>query len=228
MSAPAADATTQDRILDASERLFAEFGFDGVSLRKITQHAGVELALANYHFGPKKDLFLAVVRRRADELNDARTAALDALDEHASLEDLIDAFTRPFLEKSARGGPGWKSYARLVAQIANTPRWTEAVMASQFDPVASLFIEKTRAVVPTRDPRNIYWAFHFLLGAMIMTFAETGRIDRLSGGVCSSSDLDSIHAKMIPFLAAGFRAICLPESAVDRVPRETPARSSHE
>jgi len=202
------DLSTQERILNASEALFAEFGFDGVSLRKITRHAGVELALANYHFGPKKDLFLAVVRRRADELNAARTAALEGLGASPSIEDLIDAFIRPFLEKSAHGGPGWKNYARLMAQIANSPRWTEAVMAAQFDVVASRFIEQTRQALPHSDTSNIYWAFHFLLGAMITTFAETGRIDRLSGGLCRSADLDAIYAQMIPFLAAGFRAIC--------------------
>lgn len=202
------DLPTPERILNAAESLFAEFGFDGVSLRKITRLAGVELALANYHFGPKTDLFLAVVRRRADELNQARAAALEALGPSASVEELIDAFTRPFLEKSVRGGAGWKSYGRLIAQIANSPRWTRAVMASQFDPVATQFIERAREVLPHGDMRNIYWAFHFLLGAMTITFAETGRIDRLSAGLCRADDLDVIHAKMVPFLAAGFNALC--------------------
>ena len=110
--------------------MFAEFGFDGVSLRRITQHAGVELALSNYHFGPKTDLFFAVVQRRADELNAARTQAIEALGPFATVEHLIDAFTRPFTAKSMRGGPGWKSYGRLIAQVANSPRWTEVVMAS--------------------------------------------------------------------------------------------------
>jgi AcrR family transcriptional regulator len=207
--------STQDRILDASESLFAEFGFDGVSLRRITQQAGVELALANYHFGPKKDLFLAVVQRRADELNQARSAALDALGADAEVADLIDAFTRPFLEKSVRGGPGWKSYAQLIAQIANSPRWTEIVMTSQFDTVAMQFIERTKLALPHSDERNIYWAFHFLLGAMMMTFAETRRIDSLSGGRCQSTDLDTIHAKMIPFLAAGFQTLCGADGIAD-------------
>jgi len=211
------ELSTQDRILDASEILFAEFGFDGVSLRRITQQAGVELALANYHFGPKKNLFLAVVRRRADELNHARAAALELLGPGARVADLIDAFTRPFLEKSVRGGPGWKSYARLIAQIANSPRWAEVVMSSQFDSVAMRFIERTKQAIPHSDDRNIYWAFHFLLGAMIMTFAETGRIDKLSGGLCRSDDLDTIHAKMIPFLSAGFEAICGAENVIDTV-----------
>ena len=207
------EPSTRERILNASETLFAESGFDGVSLRKITREAGVELALANYHFGPKKDLFLAVVRRRAAELNQARTEALDALGPDATVEQLIDAFTRPFLEKSVRGGPGWKSYARLIAQIANSPRWTEEVMSTQFDPVAAQFVERTRRALPVANRRDVYWGFHFLLGAMIFTFAETGRIDRLSGGLCRAGDLDTVHDKMVPFLAAGFRALCTKETA---------------
>lgn len=221
MTEPNQDLTTRERILNASEALFAELGFDGVSLRMITQRAGVELALANYHFGPKKDLFAAVVERRALELNEARREALESLGAAPLIEDLIDAFTRPFLEKSARGGDGWKSYARLVAQIANSPRWTDSVMATQFDPVARLFIEKAQQALPGSAAADIYWAFHFLLGAMTTTFAETGRIDQLSHGVCRSDDLDTIHARMIPFLAAGFRAICGPPSGQSRGKRKT-------
>lgn len=219
MTAPDEDLSTRERILNASEALFAELGFDGVSLRMITQRAGVELALANYHFGPKKDLFSAVIERRALELNDARREALESLGTGATLEDLIEAFTRPFLDKSARGGDGWKSYARLVAQIANSPRWTDSVMATHFDPVARLFIEKATQALPGSAAQEIYWGFHFLLGAMTTTFAETGRIDQLSGGACRSDDLDTIHARMIPFLAAGFRAICGPAPGRARAKR---------
>ena len=199
--------STKDRILDAAEQLFADSGYDGVSLRQITSAAGVELALANYHFGPKSDLFIAVVRRRADELNHERMALIAALPEPPTIEGLIDAFARPFMEKSLRGGTGWKSYARLIAQIANSPRWTQAVMHTQFDPVAEAFIKGAKRALPDADPRNLYWGFHFMLGAMTMTFAETGRIDVLSRGKCKSGALDKIYQRMIPFLAAGFRRL---------------------
>ena len=48
--------TTRLAILNAAERCFGEAGFDGVSLRTITEVAGVDLALANYHFGSKDNL----------------------------------------------------------------------------------------------------------------------------------------------------------------------------
>jgi len=176
----------------------------------ITREAGVELALANYHFGPKLELFRAVVRRRADELNGERAAALARLPDGASIESLIEAFSGPFLARSLAGGPGWKAYARVIAQTANAPRWTGEIMAAEFDPVARAFIERVRRHFPAARADAIYWSFHFLLGAMTITFAETGRIDLLSGGSCRSTDLEAIHAAMVPFLAAGFRALCAP------------------
>ena len=213
------EPTTAERILDAAEQLFAESDYDAVSLRRITREAGVELALANYHFGPKLDLFRAVVSRRATALNAQRQAALRALPADAPVEALIEAFTGPFLERSLNGGRGWKAYARVIAQTANSARWTRELMSAEFDPVAREFIARVRAIYPGSARENIYWSFHFLLGAMTITFAETGRIDVLSDGRCASSDLAGIHARMIPFLAAGFRALCADAgAAVPRAP----------
>lgn len=204
---PTETPSTKQRILDAAEHLFAEHGFDGVSIRQITAAAEVELALANYHFGPKTDLYIAVIQRRADALNDARRRLFEALPPTPSVEGLIDAFARPFLDKSVHGGPGWKSYARLIAQTANSARWTRAVMSAQFDPVAELFIDGMRRALPSAAPRDLYWGFHFLIGALTMTFAETGRIELLSHGLCHGSELAAIYARLVPFMAAGYRAL---------------------
>lgn len=200
--------STAEKILDAAEALFADSGYDGVSLRAITKQAGVELALANYHFGPKEALFCAVVERRAEEINRDRMVLLDQQRGSQQVESIIDAFTRPFLERSQLGG-GWKSYARLLAQISNSPRWTTVVMSTQFDPVAQTFVSCIKDALPNSDDKNIYWGFHFLLGAMTLTFAETGRIDRLSQGLCLSTSLEEIQQAMVPFFAAGFRKICI-------------------
>jgi AcrR family transcriptional regulator len=48
-----ASLDTKERILDAAERLFAERGFAGTSLRSVTKQAGVNLAAIHYHFGAK-------------------------------------------------------------------------------------------------------------------------------------------------------------------------------
>ena len=220
---------TRQRILDAAERLFAQRGFHGVSIRDITGEAGVDVALANYHFGSKQGLLEAVFTRRAIDLNDERLALLDALlanrgRRRPQLEEIIDAFTHPLLDRSARGGPGWKSYFALVAEINNSHELGGVLMTRHFDPVVHRFIQAIRLALPGSDERDVYWAYHFLSGALTLTFAETGRIDRLSGGVCRSSDLDDVHRRLGPFCAAGFRALCIPAGR-GKPPRRKPAGS---
>lgn len=58
---PAAD--TAARILDAAEALFAEAGFAAASMEAIASRAGVSKANLFHHFGSKRGLYLAVVRR---------------------------------------------------------------------------------------------------------------------------------------------------------------------
>jgi len=203
----------KERILDTAERLFARHGFYGVSVRDITEAAGVDVALVNYHFGSKRELFAAVFQRRAEMLNPERLARLEevrraALPGVPSLEDIINSFTYPLLERSARGGPGWKSYFALVAQVNNSPEWGPVLMTQYFDPLVERLIAALREALPECPLREIYWGYQFLTGALTITFAETGRIDKLSGGLCKSSDLDSVHERLPPYVAAGFRAIC--------------------
>ena len=203
----------KERILDTGERLFAERGYYGVSLREITQDAGVDVALVSYHFGSKRDLFAAVFRRRAEILNRERLEQLEnsfrtAGSDPPSLETIVAAFIEPLLERSARGGPGWKSYFALVAQVNNSPEWASILMTEHFDPLVQRFIEALQKAMPQCPPREIYWGYQFLTGALTLTFAETGRIDKLSAGLCRSSDLDSVHNRLAPFVAAGFRELC--------------------
>lgn len=207
---------TRDRILDAAERLFAERGFHGCSIRDITGDAGVDVALANYHFGSKQQLLEAVFMRRAEDLNGERIARLDTIlaaqrKRPPKLEDIIDAFTHPLLDRSTRGSPGWKSYFALIAEVNNSPEFGGVLMTRYFDPVVQRFIEAIRLALPGSTDRDVYWAYHFLSGALTLTFAETGRIDKLSGGACRSSDLDSVHERLVPYCAAGFRALCRPQ-----------------
>ena len=203
----------KERMLDAAEQLFAVRGYYGVSLRDITQEAGVDVALVSYHFGSKRDLFAAVFHRRAEVLNCERQQLLEEICEAArpgapTLDAIVGAFTQPLLERSARGGPGWKSYFALVAQVNNSPEWGAVLMSEHFDPLVQRFIAALRQVMPDCPPREIYWGYQFLTGALTLTFAETGRIDRLSGGLCRSTDLDSVHERLAPFVAAGFRELC--------------------
>jgi AcrR family transcriptional regulator len=218
----------KERILDAAEKLFAQRGFYGVSLRDITQAAGVDVALVSYHFGGKRELFTAVFERRAEVLNHERLALLEevrrrSLPAAPTPEAIVNAFTQPLLERSARGGPGWKSYFALVAYVNNSPEFGPVMMTRHFDPLVDRFIAVLREALPGCPPREIYWGYQFLTGALTLTFAETGRIDLLSGGLCRSTDLDSVLERLAPYVAGGFRALCARAAA--RVPAARAGRA---
>ncbi len=205
--------STRDRILDAAEALFAQKGFEGVSVRQIMSRAGADVSLAYYHFKSKRDLFDQVMLRRADYLNQIRLRALEEVeqrhpDDAPTVEEIIGAFTGPLLDVLADDHEEWSHYFQLIAQINNNPEQGGKLMSRYFDPLVSRFIEALRKALPGCDEQDLYWSYHFLSGALTLTFAETGRIDNLSGGVCQSTDIPAINARMHRFLAAGFRALC--------------------
>lgn len=204
---------TRERILDAAEELFAHHGFEGVSIRQIMTKAEADVSLAYYHFDSKRDLFDQVMLRRVEYLNEIRLKALAEVeerhpDDEPTVEEIIGAFTRPLLVLLAEDHDEWSHYYQLIAQINNSPDRGGELMSRYFDPLVSRFIDALKRALPESDPVDLYWSYHFLSGALTLTFAETGRIDNLSGGICKSTDVASVIDRMPEFLAAGFRALC--------------------
>ncbi|MDB5441809.1 MAG: transcriptional regulator, TetR family [Phenylobacterium sp.] len=198
-------------ILDGAEGLFAQHGFYGVSTRQVADEAGVDVALVHYYFGTKRGLFDAVFLRRAEILNAARLASLDAYErDHAgalTAKGAIAAFVHPLIDASLTGGPAWKSYFALVAQVNNTPAWGGATMTRFFDPVVHRLIDVLGLALPEANEKELYWGYQFLTGAMMLCLSETGRIDLLSNGACHSSDLEAIRNRLTSYCAAGFLAL---------------------
>lgn len=213
MAKKAASLSKKDRILDAAEQLFARRGYDGVTLRQIASQAGVDVALASYHIGNKHELFEAVFVRRAGLLNKSRAEALSICEQAAgaagpSVEAIIEAFLRPLEMAQDSGEQGWQNYLALVAYVNNSPVWGKAMMSKHFDKLIKRFIKALKKALPGATDKQLFWCYNYLSGALTLTFAQTGRIDKLSEGVCESSDFKAAYDHMIPFIAGGFRQVC--------------------
>jgi AcrR family transcriptional regulator len=57
---------TRAEILAAARRLFAEEGYESISMRRIAAEAGVDPSLIHHYFGSKDDLFLAAIELPLD------------------------------------------------------------------------------------------------------------------------------------------------------------------
>lgn len=198
-------ARTRLVILDSAEALFADRGYDGVTVRNVADHAGVNLGVVTYHFPSKEVMFEAVVERRAGALTGARRKALAAI-EHETLETLLDAFLRPFRDFVVNGGEGWRSYGRLIAHLAQDARWT-ALVTRHFGALGAEMIERIERAVPGLDRQGATRGYVHLIAVMVGVFASTGLLDRFSQGKMISQDIDAAYPHMIRFVAGGIRAL---------------------
>lgn len=205
-------AETIEQILDTAEYLFSRHGFYGVTLKDVAQRVGVHHTLINYYFEDKKSLFDAVFTRRAEISSARRMAALDAYDQamagKPSVEGALRAFLDTDLDLYIEGGEPWKNYGALSAQVANTPEWGGEMMSRHFDPVVLRLIGLLKKALPDCTEEDIFWGYHFMTGALMLTLARTGRIDTLSGDRCKSDDFVAVKARMTSFMVAGFLAVC--------------------
>lgn len=118
------DHTRQQLIL-AAEKLFAEAGIDGVSLRQINLAAGQKnSSAAHYHFGSKESLILAIYRHRMEHVNERRLSQLAELKSSGNEKDiraLVGAIVRPIVEEIDADTSG-RHYIRFMAQAIGHPQ----------------------------------------------------------------------------------------------------------
>jgi AcrR family transcriptional regulator len=203
-------AETLEQILDAAELLFSKHGLYGVTLRDVALRVGVHTSLMHYYFDDKFALFKQVFARRAHVTSDARMKALEQYEKSARGKPTVAGALHAFLDTDfdlyAGGGEGWRNYGALGSQVSNTPEGA-AMFDQYFDPVVLRLIGILRKALPNVSEQDIFWGYHFVTGSLMHSLSRSGRLDRLSGGLCKSDDLKAVKARMADFMAAGFLAL---------------------
>jgi AcrR family transcriptional regulator len=212
---------TKERIIAAAERLFAERGFAGTSLRGVTSEAGVNLAAVHYHFGTKDALLQAVFGRRIGPVNRQRLQRLDELQRGAGgdspeIEDILEAFLSPILDlKRDLEGEGLV-WSRFIGRVYSEPlEIVENMIREQFEEVGQRFTGAFSAALPHLSQREIVERLQFAIGALSHTLIDLHR-----AALPDSEPRDTgptMLQHMIVFLAAAFRA----PSATTRKPPST-------
>ena len=206
--------TTSDLILDVAEGLFAEHGYKAVSLRSILRECGANTAAAHYHFGSKQELLDAIFERRCAHMNATRLELLTAAQRTQkslptasdNIERILAAFLRPALVWRDDNS-GTRQFMRLRAVVAyEQEALARDLIAKYFNETSRRFIDALAEELQTLAKEELYFRFHFLLGAHYYTVLNPGRIRALSGGACDPADSERALRTMIAFFAAGLRA----------------------
>jgi AcrR family transcriptional regulator len=202
--------STRERILSVATELFAAQGFNGVSLRALTNEAGVNLASVGYHFRSKEGLIAAIFDRHCQPMIEERRHRLAACEEKPGrpplLEQIIEAFITPALDVSADTAGGGATFSRLRAVLAHeNQRLAEELISKHFDATSAMYVDALQRCLPRLSRADVYWRFHFLLGALYYTSVNPKRIRQLSGGKCDPGNTGAAIRELVKFVAAGFR-----------------------
>lgn len=162
------------RLLDAAERLFAERGVDGVSLRTITQAAEVNVAAAHYYFGSKQGLIEAIFARRMGSVSEERSRMLDELDraEFVDVRAIAEAFLRPLADMVIDPSDPRRHYVAFLAGTALRPGPARAAGFSSFDKQRKRFADLMGRALPGVPHEIRMFRFLVMLNAGILLLAD--------------------------------------------------------
>lgn len=202
--------STKNRILAAAEELFASTGVARTSLRAITALARVNLAAVNYHFGSKEGLVEEVYRRRLEPLNRARLANLDRLEKkfpRPSLEKVLEAFMAPVVKLARDPAQGGPTVMRLLGQShAEAEAPFKAWFAGEYRRVLERYHAALCRALPELPTEDVRWRLQFLVGALTYPVAERQLVELVTGEAINPEDVQQVVERLLPFVAAGFRA----------------------
>lgn len=199
------DSGSKRTLLDVAEKLFAERGFQAVSVRDITQEAKMNVAAVNYHFGSRDGLLTLVMLRYLLPVTEERLARLDAIEKKAlgkgvAVGEILEAFLRPLVahaEKSTLAdGLFYKLLGRIFAQQGDgLPKPVE----DQLKQITVRFGKAFAKALPAVPPGELAWRIHFLVGGMIHLLLHQD-CDHSGGGAAeTAASLDHF----IRYTAAG-------------------------
>jgi AcrR family transcriptional regulator len=173
---------TKSRILATAYRVFAAFGYDGASVRKISAESGIDLSLILYHFKTKAGLYRAVFKTSTEAILQKRLLRVrQALQSQKkpSVEGILWIFCESWFALSEGEN---KQLAIIFARSILDQSDRQAALAKEVtDTPTELFIEALRHAAPKASEAEIHLCYHLFAGALVYFTLDNRRIVRLSG-----------------------------------------------
>ncbi|WP_433281506.1 TetR family transcriptional regulator [Pseudonocardia xinjiangensis] len=186
-----------DVLLDAAERVLLAEGLPGLSVRRVTAEAGVNVAAVNYVFGGKDALLRALLRRLLRPVTEERISRIDTLVAagHPTVAELVEAFVEPLMTLHQRLG---SQFGELLVRLPQDEDQLRTSGGSALEPGIERMLDALAPVLPDL-PRDI---LRLRLGMLIGTvIAYTVGVVRLE-----SLDESAELKELLAFVTAGLAA----------------------
>jgi AcrR family transcriptional regulator len=199
--------SAREKLLDSAERLFAEHGLEGVSLRTINVEAGLSPAALHYHFGTKKALVEALLERQMPALMERRRRLLDALadrPEPPSARDVLTALIQPQVELLTEGGEPGLRYMRLIHRLHADGDLDPQFVMERWPGGVDRLVPLLRKASPKLPLSLIQLRLGLSIDAMLRSLSH--------GPAVEGGDLEAHVSALLDFLTGAFEAPVTGES----------------
>jgi len=112
---------TQERILNAATKVFAERGYKDATTRMICAEANVNVALVNYYFRSKAELYKAVIAKLFENVAKPMMSLPDAVRDEETWREAIRLWVRRAIAICAATKPPESWVARLMGMESCVP-----------------------------------------------------------------------------------------------------------
>jgi AcrR family transcriptional regulator len=154
---------TRERIMKAAERLFAEGGYDGTSIRAIVAKAKVNQAAINYHFEGKDGLYREVLREAFRGLTEHQLSHSEEL-KMMSRQEALSQFIRLQLQPLLSRGEYSRHMRIFNWETVQPTAVFRSLIAEEATPFLGLAADLVRRFLPDADQRTITIAAVWLHG----------------------------------------------------------------
>ncbi len=163
---PVMPEDTRSKLLDAAGQVFAESGFQAATVREICARAGVNIALVNYHFGDKLELYTEVLRYSVGASGNGiiNQAIASTAPPEEAFRELIHAM---LLRVCRADRPGWH-FRLMMHEFAQPTPAMESVINETMRPVYDRFRELIGIMRNlTRDHDQVRLSTHSVIGQVV-------------------------------------------------------------
>lgn len=219
------DAATRDRLLAVGTRLFAERGFENVTVRDICAEASANVAAINYHFDGKTGLYTEVLRTAVTIMRDT-TDEIIRVGHGQAPEDQLETLVRIFLERVVPHADGWIHHLMMQEMRQPTSGMdlvVEQVIAPRFAYLRAV-VARLLGCDDDMDPRVLACAAS--VQTQLMVAMRNPVAVKLGMPTLTLDRVPEVARHIARFSIAGIRAIAEADGLVPRPDRARPGRST--